>query len=444
VGLKETVKNLPDSPGVYMMKSASGRILYVGKADNLRKRVASYFQASRRPACPREFLLQAGRHPGRIALLVSQITDIAHLPTATSAEALLYENGLIKQLSPKYNVALRDDKSYPMLKITLKEKFPRLMAAREKKEDGAVYYGPYTSAKLLKEALKILRKLFPLRTCNKMPKKKCLQFDIGQCLGPCEGKVAEERYGAIVKELRLFLEGRRSELLKLLTERMKELSRDEKFEEALEYRNRFEALGSMSTDRVKYGPVNEIEELKNVLGIKGRLDLIEAFDISNIMGDEAVGSMVCFRKGKPDKNEYRKFKIRTVTGMDDYSMMREIVRRRYARSVEENKELPDLIVIDGGRGHLSVALGELKKLKLDYLPVIGIAKPARRSPLVSGGRGEGGEFERIYVKDKKDPILLPKESKALHLLERVRDEAHRFAISYHKKLMSRRIRQERG
>ena len=393
-----------------MMKSISGEILYVGKADNLRKRVSSYFQASR-------------RRPDRIESLVSQIADIAHLPTATSAEALLYENGLIKQLSPKYNVALRDDKSYPMLKVTLKERFPRLMITRERKKDGSIYYGPYTNAKLLKEALKILQKLFPLRTCNKIPKRKCLEFDIGQCLGPCEGRVGEERYRVIIKELRLFLDGRHSELLKLLTERMKQLSKDEKFEEAVECRNRLEALSSVNTDRVKYGPANELGELRRVLGIRGNLEIIEAFDISNIMGDEAVGSLVCFRKGKPDKNEYRKFKIKTVSGMDDYSMMREIVRRRYARSVEEKKILPDLIVIDGGRGHLSVALDELKKLGLDDLPVIGIAK----------------EFERIYVKDRKDPILLPKESKALHLLERVRDEAHRFAISYHKKLMSKRI-----
>ncbi|MCX5668033.1 MAG: excinuclease ABC subunit UvrC [Candidatus Omnitrophica bacterium] len=427
--VRRGIKNLPHTPGVYIMKGASGEVLYVGKADNLRKRVSSYFQVSR-------------RHPDRIALLVSQIADVAHLPTATSAEALLYENGLIKQLSPKYNVALRDDKSYPMLKITLKEKFPRLMITREKKEkkgDGSIYYGPYTNAKLLKEALKTLRKLFPLRTCSKMPKRKCLEFDMSQCLGPCEGRVGEERYGAIIKELRLFLEGRHSDLLKLLAERMKQLSKDEKFEEAAECRNRLEALSSVNTDRVKYGPANELGELKRVLGIKGNLEIIEAFDVSNIMGDEAVGSMIYFRKGKPDKNEYRKFKIKTVTGMDDYSMMREIVRRRYRRSVEEKKELPDLIVIDGGRGHLSVALDELKKLRLDDLPVIGIAKPARRSPLVSDGRGEGGEFERVYVKDKKDPILLPKESKALHLLERVRDEAHRFAISYHKKLMSKRI-----
>ncbi|MFA5085647.1 MAG: excinuclease ABC subunit UvrC [Candidatus Omnitrophota bacterium] len=426
MGLKETIKNLPHTPGVYIMKNDEGTVLYVGKADNLKKRVSSYFQSSR-------------SHPGRIKSLISQIAEISHLPTATSAEALIYENGLIKQLSPKYNVSLRDDKSYPMLKITLKERFPRLMIAREKKEPGSVYYGPYTNAKLLKEALKILRKLFPLRTCNKMPGRKCLEFDMGQCLGPCEGRVGEERYGAIVKELRLFLEGRHSELMKLLTERMRRLSKDEKFEEAAECRNRLEALGSVHTDRVRYGPVSEINELRRVLGIRSDPEVIEAFDISNIMGDEAVGSLVCFRKGKPDKNEYRKFKIKTVSGMDDYSMMREIVRRRYARSLYEKKRLPDLIVIDGGRGHLSVALDELKKLGLDNLPVIGIAKPARRSPLDSNGRGKGGEFERIYVKDKKDPILLPEESKALHLLERIRDEAHRFAISYHKKLMSKRI-----
>ena len=410
MGLKETVRNLPDSPGVYMMKNSSGEILYVGKADNLRKRVASYFQTSR-------------RRPDRIESLISQIADVAYLPTATSAEALIYENGLIKQLAPKYNVALRDDKSYPMLKVTLKERFPRLMITRQVKDDGAIYYGPYTSGKLLKEALKILQKLFPLRTCKNMPKRKCLEFDIGQCLGPCEGRIGEEAYASIVKEVRLFLEGRHSELLKLLSEKMKQLSRDEKFEEAAECRNRLEALVSVKTDKVKYGPTKELDELKSVLGIKNALEIIEAFDISNIMGEEAVGSLVFFRKGKPDKNEYRKFKIRTVSGMDDYTMMREIVRRRYTRSIEEKKRLPDLIVIDGGKGHLSVALDELRKLGLHDLPVIGIAK----------------EFEKIYVKDKKDPILLPRESKALHLLERIRDEAHRFAISYHKRLMSKRI-----
>lgn len=408
--LKTIIKNLPNSPGVYIMKDSSREVLYVGKANDLRKRVSSYFQASR-------------RLPERKNALILKVKDIAFISTATSAEALIYENGLIKQLSPKYNVALRDDKSYPLLKLTVNETFPRLIMTRVRYDDGAIYYGPYTSVKLLKEALKILQKLFPLRVCDKMPKKECLQLHIKQCFGPCIGKINLERYNSLVAELKLFLEGRRTELLKLLMNKIKELSKEERFEEALECRDRLEALGAVKENRVAYKPMDELEELKRILGIKGRLERIEAFDVSNIMGAEACGSVIYFYKGKPDKNKYRRFRIKTVSGMDDYSMMREIVRRRYDRSLKEKEKLPDLIVIDGGKGHLGVAIDELKRLAIDSIPTIGIAK----------------EFERIYVKNKKGHILLPKESKALHLLERVRDEAHRFAISYHKKLMSKRI-----
>lgn len=410
MGVKETVNNLPHTPGVYIMKNASGEVLYVGKANDLKKRVSSYFQRSK-------------KHPERIESLVSRVTEIDFLPVSTSAEALIYENGLIKQLSPKYNVALRDDKSYPLLKLTVNEKFPRLILTREKKDDGSIYYGPYTSAKLLKEALKILQKLFPLRTCNKMPKRECLYFSIRECMGPCIGKIDEERYNNMVTQLRLFLEGRRAELIKFLAGKMKELSKEERFEEAMEYRDRMEALSTVREDRVYYKPIEELEELRRILGIKERPERIEAFDVSNIMGEEACGSLVYFYKGKPDKNGYRRFRIKTVKGMDDYSMMREIVRRRYTRSLDEKKPLPDLIVIDGGKGHLGVALDELRKLSLGNIPAIGIAK----------------QFEHIYVEDRKEPIVLPKESKALHLLERIRDEAHRFAISYHKKLMSKRM-----
>jgi len=410
VGVKETVNNLPHTPGVYIMKNASGEVLYVGKANDLKKRVSSYFQRSK-------------KHPERIESLVSRVTEIDFLPVSTSAEALIYENGLIKQLSPKYNVALRDDKSYPLLKLTVNEKFPRLILTRERKDDGSIYYGPYTSAKLLKEALKILQKLFPLRTCNKMPKRECLYFSIRECMGPCIGKIDEERYNNMVTQLRLFLEGRRAELIRFLAGKMKELSKEERFEEAMECRDRMEALSTVREDRVYYKPIEELEELRRILGIKERPERIEAFDVSNIMGEEACGSLVYFYKGKPDKNGYRRFRIKTVKGMDDYSMMREIVRRRYTRSLDEKKPLPDLIVIDGGKGHLGVALDELRKLSLGNIPAIGIAK----------------QFEHIYAEDRKEPIVLPKESKALHLLERIRDEAHRFAISYHKKLMSKRM-----
>ena len=407
---KEKIRALPSSPGVYIMKGADSEILYVGKAGSLKKRVASYFYPNRR--------LQE-----RIEALIRKVEDITYIPTSTEAEALIYENSLIKQLAPKYNVALRDDKSYPMLKLTIDEKFPRLFMTRERKRDGALYYGPYTSAKLLREALVILRQMFSLRSCAKMPKNLCLNYHIKQCLAPCAGKIDEAGYKDMISELRLFLEGRRSELVDLLSAKMKEASRKEDFEEASRLKQRIEALGSIKERAVSYGAPGELEELKNILRIKGPLDVIEAFDVSNIMGKEAVGSMIYFYRGRPKKSEYRKFKIKTVSDIDDYAMMRELVNRRYARLLEEKKDLPDLIVIDGGKGHLAVAKDELDKLGLSGIPVIGIAK----------------ESEHIYVKDKAQPIILPKESKALHLLMRIRDEAHRFAISYHKSLLSKKI-----
>lgn len=404
------------------MKDSSGEVLYVGKAGNLKRRVSSYFQRSSRLA-------------ERIKLLVSRVSDISYLPASTEAEALIYENGLIKRLSPKYNVALKDGKSYPMLKLTMNEKFPRLFVTRQKKNDGAAYYGPYANAKLLKEALIILRQLFPLRSCGKMPKSVCLYYHIRQCLAPCAGKVNDSAYGEIVSELKLFLEGRRAELLKRLSERMNAASKEEAYEEAAACRARIEALGSLK-EKVNYGPSAEADELKTILGLERGIDAIEAFDVSNIMGKEAVGSMVYFHKARPAKSQYRKFRIKTVTGIDDYAMMREIVRRRYARVVEEKRKLPDLVVIDGGRGHLEAAASEMAKLGLADVPVIGIAKPAR----LMGQQRSGGEFEHIYVKGAKEPLVLPKESKALHLLERIRDEAHRFAIKYHSGMRSSAIR----
>jgi excinuclease ABC subunit C len=408
--LKAKVKSLPALPGVYMMKDRDGVVLYVGKAGNLRKRVSSYFYPNR-------------RMNERIDRLVSLIEDVEYMVTSTEAEALIYENSLIKQLEPKYNVALRDDKSYPMLKLTVNEKFPRIFITRRKQDDGAIYYGPYANAKLLKEAILILRQIFPLRTCAKMPKNVCLNYHIKQCVAPCAGKVTDEEYAGIVLELKLFLEGKRTELLKLLTQKMTAASRKEEFEQAAHLRARIEALSTIGHDSVSYKPLGQIEELRTVLGIEKPLEIIEGFDVSNIMGKEAVGSMVHFFKGRPKKNEYRKFKISTVSGVDDYAMMREIVGRRYSRLLQEKKAMPDLILIDGGKGHLAAAVGELEKLGLSGIPTIGIAK----------------EFEHIFVKDKKDPLILPKESKALDLLQRVRDEAHRFAISYHRVLRSKKF-----
>ncbi|MDO8525344.1 MAG: excinuclease ABC subunit UvrC [Candidatus Omnitrophota bacterium] len=426
--IKEKVRALPISPGVYIMKGADSRVLYVGKAGNLRKRVAGYFYPRRKA------------NNERIERLIRGIKDIEYLATSTEAEALIYENSLIKQLSPKYNIALRDDKSYPMLKLTVKEKFPRLFITRSRTDDGALYYGPYANAKLLRKAVIILRQIFPLRSCRKIPnlsakardsalsmiegpKSPCLDYHIKQCPAPCAGEIDELKYGEIISELKLFLEGRKDELLNILSAKMTAASRKEDFEKAAELRGRIEALSTIRKDSISYKPSGEIDELRRILRIERRPDIIEAFDVSNTMGKEAVGSMVYFYKGKPKKSEYRKFRISTVPVIDDYAMMREIVGRRYARMKEGRKALPDLILIDGGKGHLSAAIGELEKMSLSNIPVISIAK----------------EFEHIYLKGEKEPLILPKESKALHLLKRIRDEAHRFAISYHRNLRSKKF-----
>jgi excinuclease ABC subunit C len=255
-----------------------------------------------------------------------------------------------------------------------------------------------------------------------MGKKACLEYHIQQCPAPCVGLIEKSGYSEIVKQLKLFLEGRRNELLSAISAEMKEASCKEDFEAAAIFKNRLEALGTIKEDAVSYRPSGELDELASVLGLAVLPDTIEAFDVSNIMGEAAVGSMIYFRKGRPDKNEYRRFKIKTVSGVDDYALMSDILRRRYTRTTREGGKLPDLILIDGGKGHLAAASAELDRLGISRIPAAGIAK----------------EFERIYLRNRKDPIVLPKESKALHLLQRIRDEAHRFAISYHKRLMSKR------
>lgn len=409
--LTEKIKNLPHAPGVYIMRDAAGGVLYVGKARDLRKRVSSYFR-------------RAGGHSARIGVMVGRVSDITFLPTATEAEALIYENGLIKELAPRYNVALRDDKSYPLLKLTVNEPFPRLFITRTKAQDGALYYGPYADAGLLREAAEALRHLFPLRSCRVMGKRPCLNFHIHQCLAPCAGHIGEKAYDEMIAQIQLFLAGKRSELLGRVSAAMLEAAREERFEDAAVLKARLEALGSMKEKTVSYGPLGEVDELGAVIGLAARPETIEAFDISNIMGEDAVGSMVTFCKGRPRKALYRKFRIGTVSGIDDYAMIREVVRRRYARVTAEGGKLPDLVVIDGGRGHLAAAAEELAALGLAGLPLMSIAK----------------ECEHIFVKGRPDPVILPGESKALHLVQRLRDEAHRFAITYHKSLSVKRAR----
>jgi len=406
--IKEKLGNIPDQPGVYIFRDEGGKVLYVGKASSLRSRVRSYFQRSK-------------DHGPRIGALVNNIRGIDWITTATEAEALLYESNLIKEHQPKYNVNLRDSKTYPLIKITMAEEFPRVMVARGRKSDGSLYFGPYTSAALLHQAVKAIRNIFMFRTCGTlsrrggaMPRRACVYDDLGLCSAPCEGKISKEKYGERIKEVILFIEGKKGELIRKLTEKMKKLAGEEKFEEAAEVRNQIEALSAAVHKSSGIGAAG-LGELAEVLGLGGAPRHIEAFDISNIKGEQACGSMVTFRGGKPDKSKYRMFRIKEVKGQDDYAMMREVVRRRYMGSLKDKLPTPNLIIIDGGRGHLSAAAHEIRSAGLKDVPIIGIAKT----------------FEHVYTLDKDMPIVLPPSSKALQLIQRIRDESHRFAIRYH-------------
>ena len=399
--IKEKLKKAPDQPGVYIFKDGDGKVLYVGKASSLRNRVRSYFQRS------------SDQSP-RISAMIPRIRDIDWITTATEVEALLYESNLIKEHQPKYNVDLRDSKTYPLIKITMSEDFPRVMVARGRKSDGALYFGPYTDAALLRQAVKVIRKIFTFRTCASLPRKACVYDDLGLCSAPCEGKASRGDYAERIKEIILFIEGRKGELIKGLTGKMKELPGERRFEEAAEVRNQIEALSTAVYGKRSVGAAG-LSELAEVLGLKKTPARIEAFDISNIKGEEACGSMVTFRDGRPEKSKYRMFRIREIKGQDDYAMMREIVRRRYMGSLKDKLPTPNLIIIDGGRGHLSAAAHEIRSAGLKDVPIIGIAKV----------------FEHIYTLDRTLPIALPPSSKALQLIQRIRDESHRFAIRYH-------------
>lgn len=408
--LQKKLKEVPHAPGVYMMKDAQGRTLYIGKAKDLSKRVSSYFYESRP---------KTGRHMH----LLEHLSELDYIVTTSEEEALIYEANLIKEKKPKYNIDLKDDKSFPFLKLT-NEKFPRLIITRKKVDDGSRYFGPYTQVKLLRKALSIMKSIFSLRTCKKIPKQVCLNYHIGQCVGPCIEKVGVKEYQEIVAQLVLFLEGKKTRLLRELEQKMKESAVAQNFEDATIIRNRIAALSEVPGKKMRdYSGWGDVAvKLKRLLRLP-RLPLrIEAFDISNIQGKEATGSMVFFRNGSPDKSNYRKFKIKSVKDIDDYAMIREIVRRRYKRLKEEGSALPDLIIIDGGKGHLGVAYDELVRLNLSRIPIISIAK----------------QDEKIYARGSKRPLAINKDAQILYFIQRIRDEAHRFALKYHHKLREKK------
>jgi excinuclease ABC subunit C len=548
--LEQKIDHLPTNPGIYLFKDKKGTILYVGKAGNIKHRVSSYFQ---RPI----------EKDMKTMAMVEKVADIDTIVTDTEKEAFILENNLIKQHHPRYNVKLRDDKNYPCLRLSVEEEFPTLRIVRRIKKDRSLYFGPYPSATSLKETLKLIRRLFPIRTCldTKFSHRlrPCINYEMGRCLGPCCGKIDPIPYREIIYQVRMFLEGKNEDLIERLKKRMEEESEQLHFEAAAKIRDQIEhiehviekqkivsrdfldqdvigfhrqdsgiiiyslfvragkllggkgftfpsaglpdeeILSSFLRQYYREGkfipeqilipkavpeqtfveqwltdlkgkkvhiltPVKgdkkhllemacenaekfllaetemEKDQKKLLEALREKLHLrktprgIEAFDISNLQGGYAVGSMVSFEDGEPFKERYRHFKIKTIEGADDYGMMYEVLLRRYKKAVEEG-DLPDLVLLDGGRGQLNVAQEVFKELQIKEVDLISLAKErAIEGPPPSRfGKTE----EKIFHPQYKEPFVLGKHSSLLHLLDRIRDEAHRFAITYHKKVRGR-------
>lgn len=413
--LKDKVRQTPEGPGVYFWKDEKGETIYIGKAKSLKKRLLSYF----------------GSHPDfpKVTILMSHVRDVDYLSTATEMDALLLEAQLIREHQPRYNKELKDDKTFPLLKIT-GEKFPRLVITRNKKEKKASYYGPFTDAKLLRRAVSLVQALFPIRKCQTLPKTACLYYHIGQCIAPCIKPEVETSYAKLVGEVKHFLGGGKKGFLDYLGERMQQASKELRFEDAQFYKNQIESLEKLRRKRFQPNApqrsvvLSATQELKQALGMEQLPEKIVCFDISHIQGDETVASRTAFYRELPDKLGYRRYKINTVEGINDFASIQEALGRML-RGIKEGREdwIPDLIMIDGGKGQLSTAKEILEREEMQSIKLISIAK----------------KFEWIYTTETKEPLVFPKGSSALHLLMRVRDEAHRFAITYHRGLKIRKI-----
>ena len=541
-GFSDSIKNalavLPEKPGVYLMHDAEGKVIYVGKAVVLKNRVRSYFR-------------NLASHTPKVRAMVAKIAEIETIITSSEVEALILECNLIKKYRPRYNISLKDDKSYPYLKVTMQEDFPRLHMTRRLMRDGAKYYGPYADAGAMYETMKLLKTMFPLRTCRKMnPDRPCLNYHIKRCLAPCAGYVSKDEYGKMIKSVCMVLDGRTTELERDLKQRMQQAAEEYAFEEAARLRDQLQAVerlnesqkavtnngGDMDIigfaqdmtgnclqiffvrkgkligrdnfflqdggeapqevltafikqyyneatfipreivlpqlpqaeeqqlielwlrekaerkvelltpqrgvkrellqlandnalkllqERLRKGSLSlkndeqAAEELQQALGLAHSLERMDCFDISHTQGSETVASMVVFRNGSISKKDYRKYKIVSAEGKpDDFKSMQEVVYRRY----KDYEDLPNLVVIDGGKGQLSSELEVIRGLGLADLPVVGLAK----------------REEEIFIPHQSTSILLDRDSAALHLIQRIRDEAHRFAITFHRKLRGKR------
>lgn len=426
--LREKLRGLPDKPGCYIMRDGRGTIIYVGKAVSLRKRVQSYFrQATFRKGDP------------KLRGLVKSVQDLDYIVVRNEAEAVLTEGKLIKEYKPRYNVSFKDDKRFILIKGESSLQVPRFSLCRIKREDGCVYFGPYVSSPAARAAVDFIEKKFGLRKCNPVipdseTYRHCINDIVRFCSAPCIGKVTLEEYRSRFDEACAFLRGERPEYLAELRTAMADEAAKMNYEKAAAVRDTLRFLDTVVKRRVRIAPTPEIrnedgrngvEELKNLLHLDSVSNVIEAFDVSNISGTYAVASMVCAEAGIMKRNRYRRFRIKTVEGSDDPAMMAEAVGRRYGRLMAEKKRLPDLVLVDGGVPQLHAARNELDKLGLQNLRVAGLAK----------------RNEEIYSDREVGPLRLDKHSSALKVLQRLRDESHRFALAYHQHLRNRLIRQ---
>ena len=416
----EKVRSFPRGPGVYLMKDRQGRVIYVGKAKNLRSRAGSYF-------------LKAAAEDRRTADLVREIWDIDYLTADSEVDALLLESRLIKDIQPRFNVEQKDDKTYPYLEITTREDFPRVRFTREPQQ-GSRLYGPFASAKSLRGAIQVLQKIFKFRTCEldiraEDPKwqwfRPCLLAAIGQCTAPCNLRISKEEYRRDIQRLRMFLDGKKDQLLAQLRREMQQAARRWEFEQAARLRDEIRALetldqrGRLDTHvqpEVFYiDPQKGLRGLRRVLKLDREPRVIEGVDVAHLGGSDTVASLVQFIDGLPFKPGYRRFRIRGVDQVDDYASIAEAVYRRFRRLKEEDEVFPDLLLVDGGRGQLNAALEALDRLECTRPAVVALAK----------------REEELYLPERKEPLRLRRSSFALRLLQYVRDEAHRFAQHYH-------------
>jgi len=431
--LKEKVSRFPREPGVYLMKDARGRVIYVGKAKSLRERVLSYFQPANPPDAKRDLMLE-------------EVEDIEHLQTENEVEALLAEARLIKDTQPRYNIRLKDDKSYPYLEITRGEDFPRVRVTRDPEKRNK-NYGPFTDVYGLRQALTVIRRIFKFCDCSRDIKandpdlryrRPCLYYYLGACSAPCAGMIPREEYRENIQALIRFLDGKQQTLIRDLKKKMARAAQGLRFEEAAKYRDQIQALGALAKrDLSGIFPVPEVldvdpreglQQLEDLFGVDKQLRTIEGIDISNLGAQEAVGSLVCFVDGQPFKSGYRRFRIKTVEGQDDYAMIHEVVYRRFRRIKEEEGVAPDILLIDGGPGQLHAARRAIEELDGETPLLLSLAK----------------QEETIHSTTEPRELKLPRTAPGLKLLQFVRDEAHRFAQHYHHILRRKKTLGETG